>query len=485
MRSITSAFGPLIRMKVRLTAMLSPFAPFRTVLSAAKELRVNCAKHLLLLQPQKQILRRSAPQDDMLGDFRRNVVHHSGRSSVTRWRAVTGALGLVMVLMPTMVATRPAQAPAEAPTYSVLYSFDPKAAAGTNPNGGLVRDAAGNLYGTTATFGLPGGNGTVFKLDPTGKVTVLLSFPDEAGGAYPEAGLTRDAAGNLYGTTSIGGSGPCLRGIGCGLVFKLDTTGKETVLHSFNGPPGDGESPAAVLTRDAAGNLYGTAYDVVFKIGATGKETLLHSFHGPPGDGESPQAGLTRDAAGNLYGTTTAGGSGPCVTSNGSGCGVVFKVDPTGKETVLHSFAGYPVDGAIPYSSLARDTAGNLYGTTADGGAFGDGAVFKLDTSGKLTLLHSFSGGADGANPIAGLLRDAAGNLYGTDSSGGSGCFGLGCGVVFKLDTTGKETVLHSFDGTDGRLPNGGLLRDAAGNLYGTTRFGGASDNGVVFKLTP
>ena len=163
-----------------------------------------------------------------------------------------------------------------------------------------------------------------------------------------------------------------------------------------------------------------------------------------------------------------------------------FQSGYDGKESVLHSFAGHPTDGASPYSSLARDTAGNLYGTTAQGGAFGDGAVFKLDTSGKLTLLHSFSGGADGANPYAGLLRDAAGNFYGTAYSGGSGsCFAdQGCGVVFKLDTTGKETVLRSFDGTDGQYPTAGLSRDTAGNLYGTT-YRGFSSFGVVFKLTP
>jgi uncharacterized repeat protein (TIGR03803 family) len=170
----------------------------------------------------------------------------------------------------------------------------------------------------------------------------------------------------------------------------------------------------------------------------------------------------------------------------------LYKVDPTGKETVLYSFAG-GFDGAFPYAGLVRDVAGNLYGTTVYGGISracpsGCGVVFKLDPTGKETVLHSFAGGADGGNPLAGLVRDTAGNLYGTTSYGGdlSGCGGFGCGVVFKLDPTGTETVLYSFTGgPDGGHPWAGLVLDAAGNLYGTTYYGGASGQGVVFQLTP
>jgi uncharacterized repeat protein (TIGR03803 family) len=395
-----------------------------------------------------------------------------------------------MVLMPTIVATRPAQAPDRGPTYSVLYSFTGETD-GANPWGGVVEDAAGNLYGTTVSGGMFGcfGSlcGVVFKVDSSGKETVLHNFTGGSDGGYPYAGLLRDAAGNLYGTTATGGSGSCFERNGCRVVFKLDTTGMETVLHTFR-EGCDGAEPFAGLIRDSIGNLYGTTWNggncgrsnlgVVFKVDTTGKETVLHSFGVAAG---TQASALLRDAAGNLYGTTAEGGSGCGL------CGVVFKLNTAGKLKVLHSFRGSP-GPAQPYSWLVRDTAGNLYGTTFSGGAFGDGVVFQLDTSGKLTLLHNFTGGADGANPYAGLLRGASGKLYGTTSSGGSRSCGpsaAGCGVVFKIDTTGKETVLHSFDGTDGSYPSGGLWRDAAGNLYGTTQVGGTSDSGVVFKLTP
>jgi uncharacterized repeat protein (TIGR03803 family) len=219
--------------------------------------------------------------------------------------------------------------------------------------------------------------------------------------------------------------------------------------------------------------------------------TVLHAFTAFSG-GRFSTASLVRDAAGNLYGTTVLGGNLAC--GSGSGCGVVFKLDTTGKETVLHRFTG-GVDGANPSAGLVQDAAGNLYGTTegggdlACGGGFGCGVVFKLGTTGKETVLHSFTGGADGRDPNAGLVRDAAGNLYGTTRSGGDlACSVAGCGVVFKLDTTSKETVLHSF--TLGGFPEAGLLRDGAGKLYGTTFSGGSNacggqGCGAVFKLTP
>jgi uncharacterized repeat protein (TIGR03803 family) len=215
----------------------------------------------------------------------------------------------------------------------------------------------------------------------------------------------------------------------------------------------------------------------LFKVKTGGGETVLHSFDGA--DGAVPYAGLVRDAAGNLYGTTVGGGA--------SGNGVVFKLDTTGHETVLHSFAGYPTDGASPYVGfLLRDTAGNLYGNTFYGGAFGDGVVFKLDTTGMETILYTFTGSKDGGNPYRALLPNTAGTLWGTTFYGGtSPCGSQGCGVVFRLGTTGHETVLHSFAGspTDGAFPDAALVRDAAGNLYGTTVFGGAAGCGVIFKL--
>jgi uncharacterized repeat protein (TIGR03803 family) len=195
-------------------------------------------------------------------------------------------------------------------------------------------------------------------------------------------------------------------------------------------------------------------------------------------DGANPFARLIRGKLGKLYGTTYAGGA--------SGWGVVFELDPTGKETVLHSFTG-GADGGHPDAGLVGDGAGNFYGTTPYGGDLsgcrngsGCGVVFELDPTGTETVFYGFTGGANGAIPAAGLVWDAAGNLYGTTSRGGA----AGSGVVFKLDPTGKETVLYRFTvGADGAIPTAGLVRDAAGNLYGTTGGGGASNNGVVYKV--
>jgi uncharacterized repeat protein (TIGR03803 family) len=416
---------------------------------------------------------------------------------------VTAITFFAALVVPVQLVAQEQQQPG--PTFTVLHAFT-GLSDGAFPSASLVRDNAGNLYGTAAGGGAYG-HGVVFKLGATGKETVLHSFTGGKDGAQPEAGLVRDVAGNLYGTTRTGGV------YGYGVVFKLDTTSKEIVLHSFTGGA-DGANPNfgdPGLLRDVAGNLYGTTgaggdlacrfvpaalvgsgfpgCGVVFKLDTTSKETVLHRFTGGA-DGADPATGLVRDAAGTLYGTTFGGGDLAC--GGGSGCGVVFKLDTTGKETVLHKFTG-GADGAAPSTAagLVRDTAGNLYGTTFTGGhgCFGGcGVVFKLGTTGKETVLHTFTGGADGAGPEAGLVRDNAGNLYGTTDSGGDlTCGGgSGCGVVFKLDTTGKETVLHTFTGgKDGAFPAGRLIQDSAGNLYGTAQSKGAFFSGVVFKLTP
>ena len=295
-------------------------------------------------------------------------------------------------------------------TETVLHSFA-GGADGSGPYSGVIRDAAGNLYGTTYFGGgIPTCDcGTVFRVDVTGAETVLHSF-DAADGAGPQAGLIRDAAGNFYGTTYYGGA------FNNGTVFKLDRTGAETVLYSFTGG-NDGGGPQAGLLRDALGNLYGTTQyggfpgsGAVIKLDTTGTETVLHGFFDHP-DGKSPYAGLVGDAAGKLYGTTQYGGT--------HGKGTVFKLDKAGRGAVLYSFSG--ADGATPSASLILDRAGNLYGSTYAGGASDKGTVFKLDTAGNLTVLHSFSGGTtDGSNPLAGLVRDNAGNLYGTTPSGGA-----------------------------------------------------------------
>jgi uncharacterized repeat protein (TIGR03803 family) len=262
-------------------------------------------------------------------------------------------------------------------------------------------------------------------------------------------------------------------------VYKIDTTGEETVLYTFTGGA-DGYAPYGGVIRDAAGNLYGTTVlggagngGVVYTLDASGHQTVLHSFTGGA-DGSQPYAGVIRDPAGNLYGTTSSGGTG--------NAGVVYKVDASGHETVLYNFTGGS-DGSSPLGGVIRDAAGNLYGTTIYGGISGAGVVYKLDPSGHETVLHPFTGGTDGGEPyMVTLLRDSMGNLYGTTSGGGSSW----AGVVFMLDSSGHETVLYSFTGgDDGGAPQSGLIRDSAGNLYGTASRGGKRGAGVTFVIKP
>jgi uncharacterized repeat protein (TIGR03803 family) len=402
-----------------------------------------------------------------------NITRRFSRISV---RATSAIRSWALVFLPALLLSGSARGQ----TFTVLYTFS-SAAEGQQPDASLILDSADNLYGTTQYGGTGGGFGTVFKLDAAGKETVLLSLAGTPDAEDPYAGLSRDNAGNLYGTTLYGGT----QG-GFGTVFKLTPGGKEIILHSFAGTP-DGEDPRSVLMRDAAGNLYGTTqyggtqggFGTVFKLDAKGKLTLLHSFAGTP-DGEDPYSGLLRDNSGSLYGTTQYGGK-------GGGFGTVFRLDVKGKLTLLHSFTGTP-DGVNPLAGLLRDAAGNLYGTTQYGGTRGGyGTIFKLNAKGKLTLLHSFGAMPDGQNPYSRLIRDSAGNLYGTTFYGGTS----GYGTVFKLVPGGQLIILHSFNySPDGAHPIAGLILDKVGNLYGTTSSGGDlscgfSGCGTVFRLTP
>lgn len=388
---------------------------------------------------------------------------------------------------------------ARAYKFTVLYTFE-GGKDGTAPSGHLTMDTAGNVYGTTEEgggSGYPGALGTAYVLSPDGTEKIVLAF-DGDDGSMPESGLVKDSSGNLYGTTAEGGrSGVHTRcrkilEYGCGVVFKLTTAGKETVLHVFGQQ--HGWSPSGRIVVDDAGNIFGTTENggqcvsssrygcgTVYKLKRNGRFEVIYAFKGAA-DGSGPEGGLIEDKAGNLYGTTYAGGSSACP----SGCGTVFEVTQAGVETVLYSFTG-GTDGANPYASLVLDNAGNLYGTTEFGGAFGLGTVFKLSPAGSETILHSFAGGSgDGAYPLAPVVRDASGNLYGTTfSGGGTACSGEGCGTAFELTSGGAENVLHEFtDGSDGALPNGPLNIDAAGNLYGTASLG-QNNGGTVFKLTP
>jgi len=313
---------------------------------------------------------------------------------------------------------------------------------------------------------------------------VLYSFCSQTGctdGSEPYAGVIVDSAGNLYGTTVQGGAD------GQGTVFKLAPDGTETVLHSFCAQQycADGEWPYAGLIADSSGNLYGTTLPggaaddgAVFKIAKKGKETVLHSF--AVADGYRPYAGLIADAQGNLYGTTTEGGA--------ADYGTVFELATNGTETVLYSFCGqsHCADGSGPEAGLIMDSSGNLYGTTYEGGGYGDGTIFKLAPNAMETVLYSFCTSMpcrDSKLPYAALIMDKSGNLYGTTTG-----IPRDHGTVVKLAPDGTATVLHAFTGTlgsDGAEPYASLTEDAQGNLYGTTEEGGTHDYGTVFKVTP
>ncbi len=371
-------------------------------------------------------------------------------------------LAIAMVFAPLAGAT--------AATETVLHTFT-GAGDGHVPIGALAMDAQGTLYGTTLEGGAENA-GTVFILNAKGGETVRFSFG--AGGIQsPVGGVVRGGKGEIFGTTS--GLDSNLDGS----VFRLGAHGNAKQLHLFGQTAGDGFYDNTGLTRDAAGNLYGTTYfggasgdfGIVYKLSPQGKETILYHFQGGT-DGQWPTGTPILDPAGNLYGVTQTGGS--------KRDGTVYKLTQSGTKTTLHGFAG--PDGYYPIGALVLDAAGNLYGATQGGGAHGEGALFKVTPSGTETVLYSFTGKTDGANPIGPLVFDSAGTLYGTASKGGAGKVG----TVYTLSPDGTFQTLYAFKGTggDGAFPNGGLLIDAAGALYGTTQYGGGGANdGTVFKV--
>jgi uncharacterized repeat protein (TIGR03803 family) len=355
--------------------------------------------------------------------------------------------------------------------------------AGFGANGGVGGDCTGN-----------GECGAVFKVTPEG-VETTLHFFTKGGNSYPMSGFIPDSKGDFYGTTH--GTGAHQRD---GTVFRLSKQKNLKVLYSFRGSlihTGDGAFPDAGVVIDSEGTLYGTTYDggaynsgALFKLSAEGTETILHSFGGNL-DGVYPEGPVFLDSLGNLYGTTlyTEQDGVPLC------CGTVYKVTSSGAEIVVHQFAGSS-DGAWPYGGLVTDSQGNLYGTTSEGGGSGCnnsgcGTVFKLTPSGTESILYRFSGFPDGAAPYAGLVIDSGGKLYGTTVRGGSNDYG----TVFELTPTGSESVLYSFcseaNCTDGIGPEAPLTLDQSGNLYGTTVSVGVPNClsgggcGTVFKLTP
>ncbi len=348
--------------------------------------------------------------------------------------------------------------------FTLLYSFA-GGSDGANPYHTLIQGSDGDFYGTTLAGGA-GNVGTIFKITPGGIESVFYSFA-----TVPYAGLVQSSDGNICGTTASGGTS------GRGTVFKITPSGTETVLYSF---PAGSSDPYTGLIQGSDANFYGTtgaggAGDdgTVFKITPSGTETVLHAFAKTGSDGQTPYAGLIQGSDGNLYGTTYFGGA--------NGFGAVFKVTPSGTETVLYSFAGGS-DGEHPYAGVIQGSDGNFYGTTYQGGTSGNGTVFKVTPSGTETVLYDFAGGAgDGANPEAGVIQASDGNFYGSTLQGAAG----GVGMVFKLTPNGTETILHTFAGaSDGANPPANLVQGSDGNLYGSTGAGGAGGHGTFFKIT-
>ena len=388
-----------------------------------------------------------------------------------------------------------------AQTETILYAFAGPPD-GANPLANLVQGSDGNFYGTTFAGGTCGtseyGCGTVFRISPSGSYTSLYSFggsPND--GDEPEAGLVQGSDGNFYGTTSGGGT------YDGGTVFRISPSGSYTSLYSFGGSPNDGDEPPAGLVQGSDGNFYGTTigggtYDwgTVFRISPSGSYTNLYSFGGTPTDGDGPKAGLVEGTDGNFYGTTGLGGT--CGTSQ-YGCGTVFRISPSGSETILYSFGGTQTDGWLPDAGLVQGSDGNFYGTTAYGGTYGSGfefggTVFRISPSGSYTNLYSFGGTPTDGNGPNTLVQGSDGNFYGTTAYGGgtsTNCgYECGTGTVFRISPSGSYTSLYQFAGspTDGRWPFAGLVQGSDGNFYGTTGYGGTSTNceygcGTVFVL--
>jgi uncharacterized repeat protein (TIGR03803 family) len=387
------------------------------------------------------------------------------------------------------------EATSKAATAEVIYSFageDDGEYADTD----LAIDADGNLYGTSVLGGRFGG-GTVWQLSPVGGGwvhSVLYDFTGGADGGEPYKGVTLDAAGNLYGTAVTGGSGSCEGG--CGVTYKLTKSGNswtQRVIHAFTGGD-DGSGPGARVALDGRGNVYGmtptggaNGLGVIYALHPSSNDAwvlrVIHTFTGGS-DGSSGSAGKLLLRGGHIFGVATTGGA--------NGSGIVFELRPTrtgewGFRTI-YSFQGAP-DGVFPYGALLFDVAGNLYGTTYYGGTNGLGTVYKLSLSSARkwteTVLYSFQAGSDGNSSISNLVSDAAGNLYGTTSEGG-----LGSGTIFQLtpgqNGTWTESIPHAFQGPpDGAFPYAGMVGGGAGTFYGATVHGGDDGDGAIYKFTP
>lgn len=397
---------------------------------------------------------------------------HSEKARSPRTAKLSRALACLAPLM-LVAATA-----AFAQTFSVIHDFNP-AVDGSEPTGNLVEDSAGNWYGTLDYGTDTTGAGAVYQIDPSGTVSILAGFGPGSVAGYPRSGLFRDTDGSLYGVTYGGGDTTCQ----CGTVYKLDTSGNVTILHKFLGGA-DGAFPITQLIS-INGVLYGTTsyngvdsvFGVLFKVTKDGTYTVVDQFLQNSPEGDIPND-LTRDAAGNIYGSTSFGGA------TGANQGTIYKIDTTGTLTVLHTFSGGS-DGGEPVGRLIIDVNGNIHGTTEQGGnaTCKCGVVFRINAAGDFHVLHTFNTLRDGQFPNTGVI-DVAGSLYGVTGAGGfTNCTG-GCGTVYKIGNTGVYSVLERFNKTDGQAPNR-IALGSDGNLYGTTELGGTSGSGVFFKIVP
>jgi uncharacterized repeat protein (TIGR03803 family) len=358
--------------------------------------------------------------------------------------------------------------PAQAQTFSVLYNFGTNSGDPLNPGetGAIAQGRDGNLY-STASNGGAHGYGAVFKITPSGKLTVLYNF-DGPHGQAPLGGLTLGTDGNFYGTTWYGGA------TGNGTVFKITPTGQLTVLYSFTGGS-DGFQPYAPPIEGSDGNFYGTAgfggagWGTVYKLTPSGKFTTLHAFSS--GDGSSPIAPLVQGIDGSFYGTAELGGS--------VNDGVLFTVKSSGNLAVIASFDGAG-NGANPYSPVIQANDGNFYGTASTWGSFEWGTIYKTTAKGDLTVLYNFNGSSDGGDPLAGLMQGTDGKFYGAATGD---FFTNDYGTVFSITPSGAFSVLHSFDGSHGANPCVTPVQHTSGILYGDTVNGGTASSGTFYSL--
>jgi uncharacterized repeat protein (TIGR03803 family) len=377
----------------------------------------------------------------------------------------------VVVLLASVLAGSGARAQVFSTVFSTLHTFSERD--GSSPNAALVQASDGTVYGTTQLGGAYG-LGTVFRMTENGALTTLhaLTGPE---GADVFAPLLLGQDGQLYGTTTLGGPGALE---GKGSVFRISAFGSYAAMHLFSGS--DGASPESGLTQGKDGLFYGTTTSggeggkgTVFVITPQGEFHTVHAFSGSDGDMPLGELVVGRDSW--FYGTTVSGGP-----DNG---GTVFRVSLYGEFTMLHSFGFNPAEGNSPRGRLALGADGDFYGTTEFGGAYGYGAIFRLSPDGTFTSLHSFTS-CEGTNPLAGLILANDGKFYGTTSSGGAFNNGSVFAVTGAGDRAGYLSVLHAFTGgADGGMPVSALLQARDGRLYGTTALGGAGSVGTVFLM--